>query len=140
AQPAHQRGAAGQDADLAVVQGQGHEVGRLVDDRPLRRDDDALQGPGCRCGRHGLAPFRLHALGLLGGLLDAADVLERLFGQVVPVSARGVTFPSLPVNAWATMNGCDRNFSTRRARCTTFLSSSDSSSTPRMEMMSCNSR
>src|SRR5262249_31552485 len=45
-QPAHHRSAAGQNPDLAVVQRQGSEVSRFVDDCPLRRDDHALQGPG----------------------------------------------------------------------------------------------
>ena len=44
AEPADQRGAAGQHAQLAVVHRQGHEVGRLVEQGPLGRDDDALQG------------------------------------------------------------------------------------------------
>ena len=39
----------------------------------------------------------------------------------------------------ATANGCERKRCTRRARFTTILSSSESSSIPRMEIMSCNS-
>src|SRR5262249_14791715 len=55
------------------------------------------------------------------------------------VSSIGVYFPAIPVNCWATKNGCDRNFSILRARPTITLSSSDSSSTPRIAMMSCRS-
>src|SRR5207245_2006518 len=43
AQTADERGAAGQHAQFAVVHRQGDELGRLVEDRPLRRHDDALQ-------------------------------------------------------------------------------------------------
>src|SRR5262249_44374765 len=55
------------------------------------------------------------------------------------VSSTGVYLPSIPVNCSATKNGCDRNRWMRRARFTMILSSSDSSSMPRIAMMSCRS-
>ena len=51
-------------------------------------------------------------------------------------SAIGTYLPSIPVNWVATKNGWDRKRSILRARCTVTLSSSDSSSMPRMAMMS----
>ena len=44
-----------------------------------------------------------------------------------------------PVKVWATVNGWPMNFSILRARATVCLSSSDSSSMPRIAMMSCSS-
>ena len=44
AEAADERGMARGDADLAVVQRQGHELGRLVTDGPFRSYDDALHG------------------------------------------------------------------------------------------------
>ena len=52
------------------------------------------------------------------------------------VSATGTYLPAVPVNCSATKNGCDRKRSIFRARCTVSLSSSESSSMPRMAMMS----
>src|SRR5664280_2112397 len=52
------------------------------------------------------------------------------------VSAICTYRPLRPVNCSATWNGCDRKRSIRRARATTSLSSSDSSSIPRIAMMS----
>src|SRR5918994_266320 len=52
------------------------------------------------------------------------------------VSSTGTYLPGIPVNCSATKNGCDRNSWIRRALATMTLSSSDSSSTPRMAMMS----
>jgi hypothetical protein len=52
------------------------------------------------------------------------------------VSAIGTYWPGVPVNCSATWNGCERKRSMRRARPTMSLSSSESSSMPRMAMMS----
>src|SRR5437660_318241 len=52
------------------------------------------------------------------------------------VSSIFTYFPSRPVNCAATNMGCERNFSILRARATVRLSSSESSSIPRMAMMS----
>ena len=56
------------------------------------------------------------------------------------VWSTGTYLPSSPVNCSATKNGCDRKRSILRARCTVSRSSSDSSSMPRMAMMSWSSR
>src|SRR4029079_14231069 len=55
------------------------------------------------------------------------------------VSSTGVYLPGRPVNCSATKNGCDRNRWILRARETITLSSSASSSIPRIAMMSCRS-
>ena len=52
------------------------------------------------------------------------------------VSDSGTNEPGCPVNASATNMFCERNRSMRRARLTVTLSSSPSSSMPRMAMMS----
>src|SRR5690606_16018802 len=55
------------------------------------------------------------------------------------VSLRSTNTPLRPVNCSATWKGWDRKRCTRRARATTNLSSSDSSSIPRIAMISCSS-
>jgi len=52
------------------------------------------------------------------------------------VSSIDTKMPGRPVNTSPTKNGCDRNRWILRARETVTLSSSDSSSRPRMAMMS----
>ena len=52
------------------------------------------------------------------------------------VSATGTYSPERPVNCSATKNGCERKRWILRARETVCLSSSESSSMPRMAMMS----
>ena len=52
------------------------------------------------------------------------------------VSSIGTITPFTPVNCSATAKGCERNHCTRRARLTVILSSSDSSSIPRIAMIS----
>ncbi len=94
---------------------------------------------------------RLQRFGLLRRLFDGADVHERLFGQVVPlafeqlleaatVSASGDVLALEAGEDFGDVEGLAR----RSARCvgrgaTVSLSSSDSSSMPRMAMMSCRS-
>jgi hypothetical protein len=53
------------------------------------------------------------------------------------VFSSGTCTPGEPVKTCATSNGCDRKRWIFRARATVSLSSSDSSSIPRMAMMSC---
>ena len=55
------------------------------------------------------------------------------------VSSTGTNEPGWPVNASATNMFCERNRWIRRARLTRTLSSSESSSMPRIAMMSCRS-
>ena len=87
-------------------------------------------------------------LALLDRLFDGADHVEGRLRQIVVlafadalkpwmVSARSTNLPGEPVKTSATWNGCDRKRSILRARATAILSSSDSSSMPRMAMMSC---
>ena len=71
---------------------------------------------------------RCVALGSTDGMVRGMDVVDT--GSPV----------SVPVKTSATMNGCDRKRSIRRARCTTILSSSLNSSTPRIAIMSWSSR
>ena len=91
------------------------------------------------------------SLGLGPGGVGAADVEEGLLGQVVEVAVdqllerldrlvdRDVMTPGRPVKTSATNIGWDRNRCILRARSTVTRSSSDSSSRPRMAMMSCSS-
>ena len=55
------------------------------------------------------------------------------------VSSTGTNEPGMPVNCSATNVFCDRKRSMRRARCTVIWSSGESSSMPRIAMMSCSS-
>src|SRR5260370_11435413 len=82
--------------------------------------------------------------------LDCAHHVERLLRNVVVLAfddlleaANAIfdfyVFASRPVNCAATNMGCERNLSILRARATVRLSSSESSSMPRMAMMSCRS-
>src|SRR5579883_401564 len=161
AEPADQRRPAGQDAQLAVVHRQGHEVRGLVQDGPFRCYHNTLQEPGRAGERRGrpvggschecyfpspaiflacsaassMPPIYMKALSGRWSHLPSQSSLKLRI-----VSARGVTLPGRLVNASATMNGCDRKRSMRRARATTCLSSSLNSSTPRMAMMSWSSR
>ena len=53
------------------------------------------------------------------------------------VSSSWTNLPGMPVNTSATWNGWERKRWILRARATVSLSSSESSSMPRMAMMSC---
>jgi hypothetical protein len=91
-----------------------------------------------------------HLGGLGLGIVERADVHERASGRSSPsplhrrsnesiVASSGESTPLKPVNCSATWKGCDRNRSILRARAHGRLSSSESSSTPRIAMMSCRS-
>uniref|UniRef100_A0A1I8GZM3 BHLH domain-containing protein n=1 Tax=Macrostomum lignano TaxID=282301 RepID=A0A1I8GZM3_9PLAT len=62
---------------------------------------------------------------------------DRIFLKPLIVSFSGTSLPSWPVNTSAIWKGCDRKRWILRARETVRRSSSDSSSMPRMAMMSC---
>src|SRR5262249_11367054 len=155
AELADERSPTGQYAEFAVEHWQRHEVGRLVEYRPLGRhyaDLHALAVNRRRmCFSHSspdfdylpafirsacsaassMAPTYMNApSGRWSHLPSQISSKERI------VSASGVTLPGLFVNASATRNGCDRKRSMRRARFTTCLSSSLNSSMPRIAMMS----
>src|SRR5439155_1511503 len=89
-----------------------------------------------------------YLVGVLGDVGEDGDSIWEDFEEPAPheeqllvaaVSRMGTYLPSRPVKRCATLKGCDRNLCTFRARVTTSLSSSDSSSMPRMAMMSCRS-
>src|SRR5690606_19123323 len=63
----------------------------------------------------------------------------RIASKLSTVSSTGTNSPSMPVNTLATKNGWLRKRWILRARFTVRRSSSDSSSSPRMAMMSCSS-
>src|ERR1019366_7628506 len=114
----------------------------LVEDLPLR-GEDLGDKPGARhqsawaaasttCS---IRPLRKNALsGRSSCLPSISSAKPRI------VSAIGTYSPGVPVNCSATENGCERNRSTLRARWTVTLSSSESSSMPRIAMMSWSSR
>ena len=84
-----------------------------------------------------LSALVLTLTGLFGYL-----ILYSLFIEPVPGTdervIRGFTCtPEEPVNTAATSKGCERKRSILRARATVSLSSSESSSMPRIAMMSC---
>ena len=56
------------------------------------------------------------------------------------ITCRSTSLPSLPVKTSATWKGWERNLMILRALATVSLSSSDSSSIPRIAMMSCRER
>ena len=152
AEPADERAPAGQHAQLAVVHRQGDEIDGLVEHRPLGRDDDALQR-FVQWDRVAMTYFASLAMrfACFGRFLDAADVHERLLGQVVPLAVAQFLEAAdrlgqrrhLALLAGERLGHDERlrqELLDRRARATTCLSSSLSSSTPRMAMMSCSSR
>ena len=124
--------------------------GLALEQHLLGRHDGDVHGVPRRRGPSAITTL-LQRLGLGLHLLDAADVEERLLGHVVelavddaprssrPSRSTGTYSPLRPVNTSATKNGWDRNRCTLRARFTVRRSSSDSSSRPRMAMMSCSS-
>src|SRR5262249_51954864 len=81
-----------------------------------------------------IPPVMKNACSGMESYLPAATALNEAM-----VSLSGTNTPGWPVNCSATNMGCDRNRSIRRARLTVTWSSSDSSSMPRMAMMSCSS-
>ena len=93
---------------------------------------------------------RRHLLRLFARFFDRPHHVERLLGHFVVLSFddfleapnRVFDLYVLAFEAGELLgdeNGCDRNLSILRARATVCLSSSDSSSMPRMAMMSCRS-
>jgi len=94
-----------------------------------------------------LRRFRRELLTLLDGLLDRADHIEGGFRQIIVLAVDNALealdrildldlTPGEPVKVSATSKGCDRKRSILRARATVSLSSSESSSMPRIAMMS----
>src|SRR4029077_19639186 len=78
-----------------------------------------------------IVPLRKNALSGTSSCLPSMISSKPLI-----VSAIGTYAPGVPVNSSATKNGWERKRSILRARCTVSLSSSESSSMPRIAMMS----
>lgn len=90
--------------------------------------DTAVSGGGNRQRAQLLPPQEL-----LGEVASPA----RICLKPLMVSFSGTSLPMWPVKTSATWKGCDKKRWILRARATVSLSSSDSSSMPRMAMMSC---
>ena len=69
--------------------------------------------------------------------MQRCNLPRRISLNPLIVSLRGTSLPGVPVNTSATWKGWLRNFWILRARDTVSLSSSDSSSIPRIAMISC---
>ena len=76
------------------------------------------------------SPFRSNS----GFLFNNAKLAITISGAMV--SAKLTYLPGEPVNTSATKNGCDKKRSILRARATTSLSSSESSSKPKIAIIS----
>lgn len=87
---------------------------------------------------------------LLNGFFNRTHIQESLFGQIIHLAIQNHTetfdrifygdhHTGYAGKLSATEKGCERNRCTRRARFTSVLSSSESSSIPKIEMISCNS-
>src|ERR1700690_1528296 len=124
---------AGQDAKLPCHARCGDFVDQRGQRPAARRHDFGLDLVG-----HGfLLVLACELLRLLFGLFDVSDHVEGLLGQRVQLAAGDLL--EAAGNCDATKKGCDRKRWILRARATTSLSSSLSSSMPRMAMMSCRS-
>src|SRR5215471_3038951 len=136
-----------QDAEIPFGPRHLHFVHLLADEQAVGRDDLQLERRrDRRCGHQlfaifsafssasSMVPTRKNACSGTASCLPSTISLKLL-----TVSAIGTYLPGIPVNCSATKNGCDRNFWILRARATVSLSSSESSSMPRIAMMSCKS-
>src|SRR4051812_17481974 len=137
-----QRLVVGQDADGAHARARGHHLDLVVEGLALRREDlDLERSP--RHQRFFLAASTTSSILPLSRNADSGRSScwpSRISLNERTVSAIDTYAPGVPVNASATWNGCDRKRSILRARWTSTRSSSESSSMPRMAMMSCSSR
>ena len=86
AEPADQRRAAGQHAQLAVVHRQGHEVGRFVEQRLLRRDDHALQFTLGMIWHVAYFPSPAMRLACSAASSMPPTYMNAVFGQMVPLA------------------------------------------------------
>src|SRR5439155_4616149 len=139
AERADERRVAGEEGDVALARA-GHDHLRLAGPQdPLGRHQVDLQGHSpCSClalARAASAPPTLR--NACSGKSSRSPVHSR--SKDSNVSSTGVVTPGRPVNTSATYIGCDRKRWILRARLTVTRSSSDSSSRPRMAMMSCSS-
>src|SRR5581483_5928287 len=123
----HQRRVTRQDTQAAFRAGQLHFHHAVADQLPLRRHHHQLQG------------FGKHLAYTPAFIFSAFSIASTISWNPRTVSSIFTYLPSRPVNCAATNIGCGRNFSIFRARATVSLSSSESSSIPRIAMMSCKS-
>src|ERR1700691_4078100 len=138
-QASQQRLVVGEDADRAHGRERREHLDLLVEHLALGREHFDRE---LRVGHYFLAasttssivPFRKKADSGTSSCLPSMISSKPLI-----VSAIGTYAPGVPVNSSATKNGWLRKRSIRRARWTVSLSSSESSSIPRIAMMSCSS-
>src|SRR3954451_2053349 len=148
-----QRRVATEDADLAVDATRDELLDVACPDLADRRDDVHLDGHQRRlrvgCVRPSEAPASICFACSTDSSIPPTrknacsgrwsySPSHRALNDAI-VSSTGVYLPGRPVNCSATKNGCDRNRWILRARETITLSSSASSSIPRIAMMSCKS-
>src|SRR6185436_91470 len=128
---AEQRLVVGQHADRAHRRAGRDHLDLVVEDLALGGEDlDAELRPG-HATTPSMPPFMKKADS--GNSSWSPSMTSR---NERTVSSVETYCPGVPVNASATWNGCDWKRSTLRARCTVTLSSSESSSMPRIAMMS----
>src|SRR5438094_3188457 len=134
----------GEDAEIAVLPRKLHFHDFLAEQLLLRGDDHQFDGVGQHFSFYALA-FIFSAFpsasSIVPPIYNACSGMSPYFPSTMSLKLRTVSsiftyFPSRPVNCAATNMGCERNFSILRARATVRLSSSESSSIPRMAMMS----
>src|SRR5688500_2536946 len=136
-----QRGVTREDADVAVDPVADHFGGLSGPHLALRRDDVHLERHyaasrvfACSTASS-IPPTRKNACSGRWSYSPSQSALKDAI-----VSSIGVYLPGRPVNCSATKNGCDRNRWILRDRETINLSSSESSSIPRIAMMCWRSR
>src|SRR5262245_5490926 len=136
-----QRCVPAEDPDLAVDAARDQLLDIAGPDLALRRHDVDLDGHYAAASiclacstASSIPPTRKNACSGRWSYSPSQSALNEAI-----VSSTGVYLPGRPVNCSATKNGCDRNRWILRARETITLSSSASSSIPRIAMMSCRS-
>src|SRR5262249_24648852 len=129
-----------QHAELANLAGRGDLVGVAGVGLALGCDD---LDPHCDSASSFLAFSRTSAMlptrWNARSSVTSSSLPSRISLAPATDSATGTSLPARPVNCSATKNGCDMKRCSLRARETVSLSSSESSSMPRIAMMSCRS-
>src|SRR6185369_16685018 len=140
AERGHERRVVGQDPELALAAGDRHGIDLARVGEALRRDDLEMEGHqdsslAAFSRTSSMVPARKKACSGRVSVLPS-----RISLNDATVSLTGTYLPALPVKTSPTKNGWLMKRWRRRARATVALSSSDSSSIPRIAMMSCRSR
>src|SRR6476619_2560910 len=136
AEQGHHRCMPAEDAHLAVERRGDDGIRRPLEQHRFRRDDrDGQHDQPCSflafSTTSSMPPAMKNAC---SGRLSNSPATRR--SNELIVSSSFTYLPGMPVNCSATEKGCDMKRCRRRARPTIFLSSSESSSLPRMAMMS----